>query len=427
MVDSQLEKFTLNRQFLAALIPCIAISILTVFNITGTVRIAALLVCLLPYIVVDENHQLLTLLFFVGFAADINIFFAGIPYITVLQLFFVLKSFVNTRIANKTVVLYLILIVLTQVYAVLCCNQSLINLVTFILNFLIMLVIGSNIIVEREMYLKYCAIFVAGILVVLVASIVRDPAFFSGTYYRFKGIWTDQNFLAMFCALAFVLLYYWTERKVKNMIIAAPACLGLIYCAYRTYSMTFIFAAVMIVVVLMLDLFQAKVHLVYKAIGIIGIIILAYFFYENIYLGIVEGRGREVYVAGTDWTHGRTRDTFIVLDAWAENLGNLFFGIGVSNSGSYTGFAAHNTYVEILAQFGIVGTLITLAGIIFFLFRYQVSIKMILDIKAGYVFILLLYMGTLSMQSTDVVFLLLGLMVNLILNPENGGSVWAEA
>ena len=107
-------------------------------------------------------------------------------------------------------------------------------------------------------------------------------------------------------------------------------------------------------------------------------------------------------------------------------MGNLFFGIGVSNSGSYTGFAAHNTYVEILAQFGIVGTLITLAGIIFFLFRYQVSIKMILDIKAGYVFILLLYMGTLSMQSTDVVFLLLGLMVNLILNPENGGSVWAE-
>jgi hypothetical protein len=176
--------------------------------------------------------------------------------------------------------------------------------------------------------------------------------------------------------------------------------------------MTFIFSCALLILVITVDLYSDKNFKELKLLIPLMVLILGFVFYNYIYSGIILSRGRALYSAGEDWTHGRIRDTLYALNGWIATIPNMLFGFGYNNSPSYIGFAAHNTYVEILCQFGLIGTMVFLAFIIIIIKRNNISFKQIRLSKSAYIYILLLYMGALSMESTDVLYLLLGLALN---------------
>lgn len=387
------------------------LSIITIFNIVGTIRTIGLLVIFVLFLFLNKYSQLLVLLFLTGFAADINTSFFGIPFTSFLQISFIFKVFMNKRYVSKGMVTIVGLLLILQIPSVMFAKQTIIHIATFMINILMMLAISTFDDSSDDAYAKCMITFSAGIVVILIASIVRDPAFFSGIYYRFKGIWNDQNFFAMFCALAIMSLYYWMKSARRRTAVALLLSAILLYCAYRTYSMTFIFAAALLIAAVTIDFLNSSISKQRKLLGVILLLAISAFFFMKLYNGVISGRGRLIYTPGEDWTHGRLRDTGIVFNAWKSSITNILFGIGVDNSVSYTGYAAHNSYVEILAQFGILGSFPILISIIGFIKKYNVSVPQIINERTCFVFILLMYMGTLSMQSTDVWYLFMGLFM----------------
>lgn len=387
------------------------LSTITIFNIVGTIRTIGLLVIFVLFLFLDKYSQLLVLLFLTGFAADINASFLGIPFTSFLQISFIFKVFMNKRYVSKGMVTIVGILLFLQIPSVLFAKQTIIHIATFMINILMMLAISTFDDSSDDAYAKCMITFSTGIVVILIASIVRDPVFFSGIYYRFEGIWNDQNFLAMFCALAIMSLYYWMKSARRRTVVAVLLSAILLYGAYRTYSMTFIFAAALLIAIVTIDFLNSSMSKQRKLLGVILLLAVSAFFFMKLYNGVISGRGRLIYTPGEDWTHGRLRDTGIVFDAWKSGIFNILFGIGVDNSVSYTGYAAHNSYVEILAQFGILGSFPILISIIGFIKKYKVSVPQVINNKTGFVFILLMYMGTLSMQSTDVWYLFMGLFM----------------
>lgn len=412
------KKLALQIGSLRMITPIIVMSILALLDITGTARVILLSICIIPYVVCPPEEELITLFFFVGFASSIDVSFAGVPYITVLQLILVGKVLLRSGI-KKGYLIFLMAVIFLQMYAVTTCGLSVIKLVTFILNLLLLYSIGYGLDIDkRNLHSCYIA-FAIGIAIVLLASIRMEPLFFSGTYYRFKGIWTDQNFLAMFCGLSCLLLYYSWIKERKHLLLSAVLLVFYVYCGYRTYSMTFLFCLALLIGLLLADLLSSNASLVFKTIAILALVVIGMYVFLNVYTGVVEGRGRAVYEVGTDWTHGRFRDTGMVFDAWKQSIGNGLFGFGINNSPSYVQVAAHNTYVEILAQLGVLIAGSIVVGVVSFCVRYRVGIKRIITQKVSYVLILIFYMFTLSMESTDVLYLLLGVAVNVLVHDES--------
>ena len=395
------------------IIPCLIISILTIFDIAGSTRIILLSLGMILYILFTPEDELSIIFFFVGFAADIGVSFAGVPYITILQLVFVCKLLIRKGI-KSAFLLFVLGIIITQMYAILFCDLNIIRLVTFILNLLLMYCVGYAIDAKEDVLQHYYSAFILGIAVVLLASIRRDITFFSGVYYRFKGIWPDQNFLAMFCGIAGLLVYYSWIKEKRHYFLACLLLPLFFYCGYRTYSMTFIFCVALVLGLLFADICSSKIHLFIKLLIIVAVSALGIYVFSAIYSGVIAGRGREIYVAGTDWSHGRFTDTGIVLGAWKQNIGSILFGIGINNSNDYTQFVAHNTYAEIVAQTGLIGSLMICVLIVKFCSANLFKIKYLFTLKIGFVVVLLFYMATLSMEATDVLYLLFGMGINRI-------------
>lgn len=407
-----------DKSIILAIIPCVILAVLTIFNVTESLKMVLLTICLIPYLIIKPDRGIIPLFFFVSFAVDINVSYAGVPYITVMQLIFVLKVLISKGLKRKTLG-FIFAIILFQMYAILFFDLSLIKLITFILNLLIMQCIGFGMSIDNQRLSTIYISFIAGLLAILVASVSRDPAFFAGSYYRFKGIWTDQNFLAMFCGIACLFIYYWLKNN-KRLYVPFIALIGVfVYFGLRTYSMSFIFCTALLVCLILIDVLNSNLKIAYKILICCLFLAIGLLIFKNIYFQIVEARGRQIYEEGVDWSHGRFTDTAIVLDKWQENLGSILFGYGINNSVSQAGVAAHNTYIELLAQLGVLMTGIIAIGVTIFCIQNRVGIKTIVVKNTSYVFILLFYMFTLSMESTDLLYLLLGLATNIQLRDKS--------
>lgn len=405
---SRSNNIAIQLRGIKVIIPCLIISMLTLLDITGVVRAIFLSLCLIPYFMCLPKEELLVLFFFVGFTADINVDFVGIPYITLLQLVFVGKLLFRRGIKN-TYLFFVVMIIILQMYAIAFCGLSFVKLVTFILNLLLMYSVGYALDFDNNTLHLCYSYFVIGIAVVLFASIRRDPMFFSGVYYRFKGIWPDQNFLALFCGIACLLVYYGWIKEKEHYVLSTILMTLFVYCGYRTYSMTFIFCVALVFGLMLVDLLSSNIKLFFKVAAVIVVIIAGIYVFSIVYAGIVDGRGREVFVAGTDWTHGRFRDTEMVIRAWEQSVGNILFGFGINNSSQYVHVAAHNTYVEILSQTGLLGTILILALLVSFCINNKFKIKHFFTLQNSFLLVLLFYMVTLSMESTDLLYLLFGI------------------
>lgn len=406
----ELEKlFGRQKDIGIIMISVLMISMLTILNIRGNFRIISLLLILVLYSVSYQNTKLWLLFFLAGFNTDLNVSLAGVPYITILQMLFIITIFFRRHWKIEGYIfLTMISLFGMQLYSILKCNANIINIITFGLNLLLLYSISNMNVSVKKIYSIYLA-FILGMIITLIAAIFRDDSFFVESYVRFKGLWTDPNFLGMFCVIAIIFLFQIVRKNLIMMLGASPFFLLLLYCGYRTYSKTFILAIIFLTGLLILQILKSDSRAIVKMIYLIVLLGAIYYVFNNYFLEIINLRG-SIYQANTNWTNGRLTDTTILLNAWLRKIGTILFGIGIGNSFSYAA-VAHNTYVEILAQFGVMGTGILILCFTNLILKSGISFKDFRNANVQYIYIILLYAAALSMESTDLVYYLVGLSI----------------
>lgn len=404
--ENQLELGTLNVGML--LTSGIIISVLTLLNIQGSARVIGLLAVLGFFAVSNLHTKVLILFFLVAFTADIQFTIIGIPYITILQMIFVISIlWTESWRIEKNYFITICLLFGLQLYSVVVCDESIIRIITFLLNFLLLYCM-STIEVSNKYSNSIYITFILGMMVSLIAGIYRN-GFGAESYSRFRGLWTDPNFLGMFCIIAIIFLYQIIKTNKSAVFITIPIFIFFAYCGYRTYSKTYIIAIVLTILLIIIDIMKLRSNGILKLGFIVIAVVALIYIYNNYISSIISLRGN-IYTSGTDWTNGRFKDTAILLDRWNDKIGSILLGIGVNNSYFYAA-VAHNTYAEIIGQFGIIGAAVLMMCGISTMNKRGISLKSIMNSSSMYIIVILIYALVLSLESTDLVYYLIGLSI----------------
>ncbi len=389
--------------------PALFVSILTILNLNGSIKEIGLMAVIILFLIGNLDAKIVLLFFFTSFSADFNTFYFGIPFYTILQILFVINVLKEKEwVMDKTYLISVILILGLQMYSIFCCNESFVKIITFILNLLLLYCISKiriTALLEKKIYIA----FVIGLLIALIAGITRTSNFQIESYVRFKGIWTDPNFLGMFCIIAIIFLFKLIKNRKIAIFFSVPVFSFLAYCGYRTYSKTFILVIILVIGIIGINVLASSSSPISKIFLFTLIVLGIFFIYTNYVTAIVSLRGN-IYSTSGDWTNGRFNDTIILLSKWSEKIGTILFGIGVNNSFSYAA-VAHNTYAELLGQFGIIGAVVLIINYITILRKNNVSLGAIKKSETIYIIVILIYASVLSLESTDLIYCLLGLSI----------------
>ena len=399
----------INKSSKLQLIPAAVVMVcvfgITLFDIRGSIRLIAILGFIAVFMFQSIGTKIALLFYISAFTADLGVSF-GIPAISVMQLICILH-FLNSKelkIEGSFIICALV-ILSSQMYSLFACGQSIKNIIVFLVNFFLMYLVFIEFTEADEYQYRTTLLFyILGVIAAVIAGLYRRGP--NVDYWiRFRGIWTDPNFLGMFCILACCAVFSLAKGKVKNWIVYLPVLFLMIYAGYLTQSRTFIYVCAAVVAFYVISVLRSTTDSIEKKIAIVAVVLLAAIFIYNVFLvNIVEQRGITSGINGQDWSNGRFSLTAENFEFWSLNLFNMLFGYGIDNSLNYTTHVSHNTYADLLFELGIVGVV---AIIVFFAAHIkQINWKE----EKSFLVIIALYAATLSMQSTDLLYLFLGLL-----------------
>ncbi len=390
--------------------------IMTFFDIRGSLRTIVSMIILLIYIGFQCNKKIFFLFFLLPFSADISVFFLSIPYKTIIEIIFLthaifLRKYIRIR---KEFVICLTIILMFQLVAIINFNQTPINIIIFIVNILLMYVLGEITYKSGRSFFKSSLIYFAlGTIFSLVAGLYRDT---SESWERFEGLWTDPNFLGMFCIIAILSLIIISEMRLKLLIFLSPLLSLIMYCGHKTSSRTFAIALVFSFIHIGIVLNKKKkLNLLFRCVAT-GVGLCLFIFIVNKYfLSIVNSRGL-ISKTGEDWSNGRIADTLRLFGEWKKYFTAISFGVGINNSfeflysHSIRAKASHNTFVDSIIEFGILGFGPLSVLLMSWFKKFRLSLKGIWSLEGSLIMIIPLYSLTLSLLKYDFFYMFLGLM-----------------
>lgn len=381
-----------------------AICIITLLDLRGSVRILVVTGFIAIYLFQKIDIKIALLFFISAFTADLGVSY-GIPAISIMQLICILHFIKNRKMKlDRTFMLCVIILLISQSYSVLFCGESYKNIIVFLVNFFLLHLVYQQFSEASEnQYNMVLLFYLIGVCAAVIAGLYRRDANVE-SWIRFSGIWTDPNFLGMFCILGCTTVLSLAKSKIR-LLLGTPVLGLFIYAGYLTQSRTFIYAVgILVVLFAAYIIFQNKTTILTKVLILTILLISAYYVYNELLIDVVQQRGITSDAGGTDWTNGRLHDTKINYQYWTLNIFNILFGFGVDNARNYTKYVAHNTYADILFQLGVVG--VVALGAYFIPRIKQINWKK----DKLYIISLLLYAGTLSMLTTDALYLFIGLL-----------------
>ena len=347
-----------------------------------------------------EVYLLLFVLFFTTLT-PFNIF--GITLSSLCQVILISKILFREKFNNLIPSLLCILILVAfQGVAILFFNQTLNRMIVMILNFTMMVILReyAGRISKRNLENYY----IFGLILMLLVAIIKQGDFFTQTAYRFKGLWTDSNFLGLFCSIGLSFCYLRIKSR-KNYILNTCLSLFIFYCGYRTYSLTFIFVMGIFGMIIFKELLTSKLRMWIKICICILFIISIIIIFKHYLMPLLESR----FLGKSDFSHGRSRTWENAIDFWSNNMGTLFLGMGYENVANYTAYkASHCTYIDLFVEFGLLGIIPTIFLFINSIGTNNLKLKKLLGGESTYIFILFIYGITLSLLSFDIMYLLLG-------------------
>lgn len=356
------------------------------------------------FVLLPIDNNICMLIFFSFFTATVALNVGGVTISALLQMVLIIKIIFKKKSITRTVLVYMIVLSLLQIIAMLFCKQTLHQILIMLLNFTLMIMLSlyrSHILSAKKIQWY----FLAGVLAMLVDSIFKQPDFWTDTGYRFSGLWTDENFLGLLCCIGLLFCYEIIKQKVL-LVVSIPAMLFIAYCGYRTYSMTFVVAIVVLGVISFISIFRSKVKLIVKIVVVVFVMVIFVYAFRNYLITIVDSR----LINNLDLTHGRSDTYANAITAWWSHFNTILFGIGFENTANYTGSkASHSTYIDLFTQFGLIGLPFILGLFIFCIGKNNLRIKELVGGKSTHITIILLYGLTLSLLSFDFMYLLFGI------------------
>lgn len=414
-MESKIE-YSLNN-----VIPKIVIAALILFGTNNVVfALAALALCVLFFLKSEENKAIEMLFFLMPLAPIFKLSSTSSSLFTYLELGFLLLIYVRTRFVAKKEFGYVVAFSLYILFFQIIYGElNITSTIKMIVNIAILLRI-SKLSVEdgSDIFLSY----VAG---VLCSSLYRflDSGFFRISAYtsqkvlgfgggvfvtRFSGLYTDPNYYAISVIISLCLIVFlYTEKRlslIATVVLSIPLC---IFAGMTSSKSALVMLAIPII------------EMIYVCFKEKNYIVLSLFFIAlaAIIVGVIGGR-IDIFNATFDrlnldtrnidaLTTGRTvlwRDYF---NYFNEHLFKTIFGSSIAVTALKTSISftePHNTYIDLILQLGVVGTLGFISCVRLAYKNIQVNIRRGLQNYTLVIVLIVMYCFLSQLQGYDLPF-----------------------
>lgn len=187
---------------------------------------------------------------------------------------------------------------------------------------------------------------------------------------RWSGYYGDPNFYTthITAAMSGVLILLLHNVKKSKMVALTLMTLVLFYCGLMSVSKSFLLVSVCLLLLWLADLLLRKGKVTVKLTLIFTLVIMGGFLLSSTVftdmLGILLARfGQDTNLS--EFTTGRTELWIGYITAITEDPLLLLFGKGYSDV-TVSGDAAHNTLIQGVFQFGLIGSVLMLAWLVCF-------------------------------------------------------------
>ena len=351
----------------------------------------------------------------------------SLSFSSIAALILIIKTFIFCRKHNfsQKYIVTIYCIILLQVATILIYNNEIINIIRLGINLLVLLYFINY----SSIFKNYDKVTVPAIvsLTVMLACLLG----INRSYYvddlgvlRFSGIWIDDNFCGMYCVLGILSSIYSVFLTRKSLIFAIPSILLALYMGSLSMSRTFIYVMIILAFFLILSVLKNKSFgIFYKIILVAFCFVGIVYFMNNIAANIIEARGAINVGGGGDFTNGRIESSLQSLKVWEHTPLAWIIGIGSTNTYHIKAMfdlypqASHNTYVDILVEFGIIIFIYILFIIFKFFRKFLLENSSSIPYTVFFSIVVLCYMGTLTMGQYSILYIAIGMMFNYLNTP----------
>lgn len=246
-------------------------------------------------------------------------------------------------------------------------NAFSITMTIKMITYLFLISIATNIRIIKN-YKSYFLMFIAGLIFSSFIGLINIPGFHvhefitiktdlvaGGAYRRFAGLYGDPNYYSINLIIALCLLIILYLKNEIKFIWCIILSILLIYFVALTVSKSALlmlcFPALILIYVFMKkrNFFWAILMLVMIMIGVLLLI--------NNQIGIFSGVMNRLSNTNTDITSGRIELWKFFIEYFKNNPIQLLFGRSIAHY-MLDGHVAHNTYIDIIYELGIIGGLL---------------------------------------------------------------------
>ena len=410
-----------DESLVLKVVPRIIVSLLILFGTYNAVfSLLGFIFCAIYIYKNDETADLELLFYLMSLAPIFKLSSNSSSLFTYLEVGFILLTLFRSRfVSKKEFVFVLIYSFYLLVFQILFSELNLTSTIKMIANIVILLRI-TRISIDNS-----TSIFVSYVSGVLCSSVFRflDSPFFKISEFvsqktigfgdgvfvtRFSGLYTDPNYYAVSVIIALCLVVFLYLRKNLSLLITILFSVPLFIFAGMTGSKSALLMLIIPVLEMVyICLKRRKFHILFFFLVAVVLVII----------GVVSGR-ISVFNSIFDrlsidkvnidsLTSGRTviwRDYF---NYFNENVIKVIFGSSISVTAINTSISftePHSTYIDLILQLGIIGTIIYLSGIYLAFINSRTNIKRGLHNYILIVVLLVMYSFLSQLQGYDLPF-----------------------
>ncbi len=345
-------------------------------------------------------------------ATAFSLFGTGLHIITLLEFIFFVKVLAQYKLSSKELP-FLLAVVFLELFPIIVFEMPLAELLKLICCILLFICFVKVVIKNKgTLELIYMATAL-GVLSSCIAGMyyvrpVSEEVFDKSiTWLRYCGLWTDPNFLGCFCLIGILSLFRLKPQKFVFQLMIWAICAVIFYYGTLTMSRTYLVVFALLLGVYFYRSMKGSGSMAFVAILVLAVAIPALIGYvEMIENNRVVGNAESV-------TSGRFEQTIALLSGQLSDF-SLLTGCGFNNweyifTLAPQRGASHNTYADIILQFGLVGII----TIIVLLTKYWKTVKemakFLTTINGLPMICLLFYIGTLSASHYEFVYVIAAL------------------
>lgn len=287
---------------------------------------------------------------------------------------FAIKGLIHLRIKGNTFILYCVF-ALYMIAGLRIGQVGLLSDVQTVVNLLILYLVASQF--DSNYINRYFYAFIGGHLIATLASLLirhteryskivseHSVQLLNSEAMRFSGMQLDPNFFALFCVMVIAILLYMLANKAYSKNSKSIVFLINLYLLFGVLSLSKMFMGAVMLIALYFYLCRCDIAPIKKVISVFlfgGVFALINLFtaagvYDMIvgrFLNLNENYGERINAMTT----GRYQIWMSYINDWGSSVENILFGVGLAHKKiEYLGKMHHQTFIELLYQFGILGT-----------------------------------------------------------------------